>query len=261
MPTARSTVLSGWAAVAVAAAPCVASAQGSSEVAASLEARHEFVSVIAGQRYAAGDITQALLGAHYRDLWTSPIQVPVLDLERYAGGLTVKELGGGQQTTSLHLDSGDGREFTFRSLDKDPSPALPKPFRGTVVNGLVQDATSAMNPAGALIAASLLEAAGVLHAEPRLAVMPDDERLGEHRKTFAGMLGIIELRPGDGFAGAAEVVDSKDLLERLRESSDHRVDAAAFLTARLVDHLMGDWDRHEDQWRFLYCFGHIAEVA
>jgi hypothetical protein len=64
------------------------------------------------------------------------------------------------------------------------------------------------------------------------------------------MLGIIELRPGDGFAGAAEVVDRKDLLERLRESSDHRVDAAAFLTARLVDHLMGDWDRHEDQWRW-----------
>jgi hypothetical protein len=208
------------------------------------------VTVIAGERYMAGALTQALFGAHYRDIWTAPIQVHVLDLETYAGGLTVKELGGGQQTTSLHLDSGDGREFTFRSLDKDPTPALPKPFRGTVVNRLVQDAISSMNPAGALVAASLLEAAGVLHAEPRLTVMPDDERLGEHREAFAGMLGIIELRPGDGFAGAAEVVNSEDLLERLRESPDHRVDAAAFLTARLVDHLIGDWDRHEDQWRW-----------
>ena len=250
MPTVRSLALGKWAAVAVAAAPCLASAQASTEAAASLQAQPEFVTVTAGERYAAGDLTRALLGAHYRDLWTSPIQVPVLDLESYAGGLTVKELGGGQQTTSLHLDSGDGREFTFRSLDKDPTPALPKPFRGTVVNRLVQDAISSMNPAGALVAADLLEAAGVLHAEPRLAVMPDDERLGEHRKEFAGMLGIIELRPGDGFAGAGEVVDSKDLLERLRESPDHRVDATAFLTARLMDHLMGDWDRHEDQWRW-----------
>jgi hypothetical protein len=202
MPTVRSLALARWAALAVAAVPCVASAQGSTEVAAGLEARPKHVSVIAGERYAAGDLTRAFLGAHYRDLWTSPIQVPVLDLKSYAGGLTVKELGGGQQTTSIHLDSGDGREFTFRSLDKDPSPALPKPFRGTVVNRLVQDAISSMNPAGALVAADLLAAAGVLHAEPRFAVMPDDERLGEHRKEFAGMLGIIELRPGDGFAGA-----------------------------------------------------------
>src|SRR5687767_1040044 len=109
MPTVRSTALGRWAVVAVAAVPCVAAAQGSTEVAAGLEARQEYVSVIAGDRYAAGDLTQALLGAHYRDLWTSPIQVPVLDLESYAGGLTVKELGGGQQTTALHLDSGDGR--------------------------------------------------------------------------------------------------------------------------------------------------------
>jgi hypothetical protein len=250
MPTARSLVAEIWAAVAVAVAPCLASAQASAETAASHPPQPEVVTVTAGERYAAGDVTRALLGAHYRNLWSSPIQVPVLDLRSYAGGLIVKEVGGGQQTTSLHLSSGDGREFTFRSLDKDPTPALPKPFRGTVVNRLVQDAISSMNPAGALVAADLLEAAGVLHVEPRLAVMPDDERLGEHREKFAGMLGIIERRPGEGFGGAGEVVDSKDLFERLRESPDNRVDATAFLTARLMDHLMGDWDRHEDQWRW-----------
>jgi hypothetical protein len=96
MPTARSVVAGTWAAVAVAAAPCLASAQASTEAAASLQAQPEYVSVTAGERYAAADLTRALLGAHYGDLWTSPIQVPVLDLESYAGGLTVKELGGGE---------------------------------------------------------------------------------------------------------------------------------------------------------------------
>jgi hypothetical protein len=210
----------------------------------------DFVSVTAGERYAANGLERALLGAHYRDLWTTPMQVPVLDLESYAGGLTPEELGGGEQTASLHFQSGDGREFTFRSLDKNPTPALPEPFRGTVVNRLVQDGISSMNPAGALVAAELLAAAGVLHAEPRLAVMPDHERLGKYRKEFAGMLGFIELRPGDGFAGAGEVLDSDELFERLRESPDHRVAAASFLAARLVDQLMGDWDRHKDQWRW-----------
>src|SRR5688572_1100445 len=100
MPTARSLVADIWAAVAVAAAPCLASAQASAETAASHPPPPEVVTVTAGERYAAGDVTRALLGAHYRNLWSSPIQVPVLDLQSYAGGLTVKEVGGGQQTTS-----------------------------------------------------------------------------------------------------------------------------------------------------------------
>jgi hypothetical protein len=244
------------AAVGIGAAPSVAAAQGSAVSAygsanhAFPQRRMHFVTVTAGERYAANDVERVLLGAHYRELWTTPIQVPVLDLESFAGGLTPAEPGGGQQTTSLHFDSGDGREFTFRSLDKDPTPALPELFRGTVVNRAVQDAVSSMNPAGALVAAELLEGAGVLHAEPWLTVMPDDRRLGKYRKEFGGMLGFIELRPGDGFAGAGEVVDTDDLFERLREGPDHRVDAAAFLAARLMDHLMGDWDRHRDQWRW-----------
>jgi hypothetical protein len=207
-------------------------------------------SVTPGERYAAGGLHRAVFGEHYRDLWSTPVQAPVLDLESFAGGLTPDEKGGGQQTRSLHFVSGDGREFTFRSLDKDPTKAVPEPLRGTVVHRLVQDATSAMLPGGALVLPVLLEAAGVLHAAPLLVVMPDDERLGPHRKAFAGLLGTVEERTGDGFGGAPEVVDSDDLLERLREGPDHRVDAAGFLTARLVDHLVGDWDRHEDQWRW-----------
>ena len=30
-----------------------------------------------------------------------------------------------------------------------------------------------------------------------------------------------------------------------------RVDARAYLRARLIDHLIGDWDRHRDQWRWV----------
>ena len=247
MPTVRNSVL---LLALIGAAPSAGLAQESAGLAAFPPERLEFVTVTAGERYAASDLERALLGARYRDLWTTPIQVPVLDLESYAGGLTPGELGGGQQTTSLHFDSGDGREFTFRSLDKDPTPAVPEPFRGTVVNRLVQDGISSMNPAGALVAAELLDAAGVLHAEPQLAVMPDDRRLGKYRKEFAGMLGFIELDPDDNFPGAGEVVDTEKLFERLREAPNHRVDAAAFLAARLMDHLMGDWDRHGDQWRW-----------
>jgi hypothetical protein len=39
------------------------------------------------------------------------------------------------------------------------------------------------------------------------------------------------------------------MLERMEEEVE-RVDARAFLSARLVDAFLGDWDRHRDQWRW-----------
>ncbi len=57
--------------------------------------------VAAGPQYRAGAVKRALLGRSYRELWTTPATVPVLDLATFAGGLTPTETGGGNQTLSL----------------------------------------------------------------------------------------------------------------------------------------------------------------
>jgi hypothetical protein len=206
------------------------------------------VTVTAGEQYAAGRLHRALFGDHYRDLWTTPIQVPPLDLDTYAGGLTPVETGGGQQTQSLKLKSAGGRDYVFRSVDKDPTPALPRAYRGTVVHRLVQDAISAAHPGGPLIAVGLLDAIGVLQVKPRLFLLPDQVKLGRFSPQFANMLGYLEERPDDGFAGADKVLDWEEVVELLDQDPSHQVDIREFLKARLVDHLLGDWDRHGDQW-------------
>src|ERR1700688_2820225 len=38
-----------------------------------------------GPRYEAGWLTRVLLGAQWRDLWTTPVEVPVLDLRSFDG--------------------------------------------------------------------------------------------------------------------------------------------------------------------------------
>lgn len=166
------------------------------------------VTVVPGPQYGAGWLHRVFFGSHHRGLWTTPIDVPVLDLDRYAGGLRPVERGGGRQTRSLHFAGRDGRRYKFRSVDKDPSGALPKKLRESLVDNLLQDQVSAQHPAAALVVAPLLDAAGVLHADPRLYVLPDDPRLGEFRAEFAGMLGTIEVRADEaeggepGFAGS-----------------------------------------------------------
>lgn len=212
-----------------------------------------------------GGLRRLLLGDHYRDLWTTPIRAPILDLSSEAGGLRPLRRGGGLQTRSLRFAAGNGREYVFRVMQKDPSRFLPEELRGTFAEGIVRDQMSAMHPGGALVVPPILEAAGVLHAPPRLVVMPDDARLGEFRAEFANQLGTLEERPTDGdddtpaFAGARKLVDTPELIEELWKRPWVKVDAHAYLTARLLDLYVGDWDRHEDQWRWALTGGEPSE--
>jgi surface antigen Omp85-like protein len=218
-------------------------------------APRESVTVTPGPRYRAGGLHRFFFGAHYRRLWTTPIRVPVLRLQEFAGGLKPTQRGGGMQTKSLRMAAPDGREYQFRSIDKDPTPVLPPDLRETIARDILQDQISATHPAGALIVVPLLAAAGVLHPNPVIVQMADDPALGEFRAEFAGLLGTIEERPkqldeGGTFAGASDIVGTPELFKKLDDQPSVRTDARAFLVARLLDVYMGDWDRHADQWRW-----------
>ena len=215
--------------------------------------RPESVTVVPGPEYHASGIRGWFAGSRYRDLWQTPIRVPVLDLARYAGGLTPLKHGGGSQTISLHFLGADGVEYVARSVDK--RPVVPPEYKG-VIESVVRDETSASLPGVALVVAPLMQAAGLLHVpEPQLVVIPDDPRLGRYRDEFAGMLAELETRPKtedgeEGFAGASKVEKSDKLLADLQKSSGNRVDSRAYLTARLLDTYIGDWDRGPSQWRW-----------
>ena len=201
-------------------------------------------------------LVRALVGDGYRSTWATPVTVPVLDVGTFAGGLTPERLGGGQQTRSLRLAGADGRTYQLRSIDKAPTKALPLAFRFGLARDAAEDLTSAVYPYAAVIAAPLAAAAGVYHQTPRVVYVPDDARLGPYRDAFKEQVMLIEDRPDDDESdrpnyGRSRAVISPDKLYRdLDEDADRRVDAQSFLRARLLDLLIGDWDRHRDQWRW-----------
>ena len=120
-------------------------------------------------QYEAGAIWRMFFGTDWRDLWTTPTKVEVLNLQTFAGGLTPMKQGGGQQTKSLRFQAGDGRQFNFRSVDKDPSAVLPPDLRGTFADDIVQDQISSAHPTGPLVSDRLLTTAGVPHPSPMLS--------------------------------------------------------------------------------------------
>ncbi|MEO8666219.1 MAG: BamA/TamA family outer membrane protein, partial [Ignavibacteria bacterium] len=95
---------------------------------------------------------------------------------------------------------------------------------------------------------------GVLNAEPIVVYMPDDDKLGEYKKDFGNVLGTFEQNPDDGrdgekgFAESDKIVNSFRLYKNLEKDNDNQVDKTEFLKARLFDLMIGDWDRHSDQW-------------
>lgn len=206
--------------------------------------------VVPGPEYEAGGLWRTLFGRSYRDLWTVPTRVPFLDLSSFAGGLTPTERGGGNQTASLRFRGADGKEYAFRSLNKRQASANAPGLRGTFVGRVLQDQVSSQAPTGLVAAGGLMEATGALHAPPRIFVMPDDPRLGEFRAEFAGMVGTVEERPDAPFGGAAEIEGTEDFLDALEDDPANQLAAREFLRIRLLDLVMGDWDRHGDQYRW-----------
>jgi hypothetical protein len=218
--------------------------------------RDSVVTLTPGAQYRRSRLVELILGRHYRTLWATPIRVSVLNMRRFGGGLTPIRAHAGSQTQSLRFTGGDGRTYQFRAVEKDPITQLAPELRESIAAWALKDGASSSHPVGSLVASALLAAVGVLHVDQTLVVLPDDPALGEYRAEFAGRFGMIEERPDEtdqvstAFAGARQVISPTRLFERIDRSPDDRVDARAFLVARLMDILMGDRDRHRDQFRW-----------
>jgi hypothetical protein len=212
------------------------------------------VTTIAARGFAAGGLHRALMGDNYRDLWSLPIRVPVLHIGTFAGGLTPYKVGGGNQTKSLRMVAPDSAEFVFRPIYKS-GIRLPDEFKRTLVWWIFKDAWSASHPGANVAARRLMNDLKILNPHSQLVFMPDDPKLGEYRKEFAGVLGTIEEYPtvpkeGRAYANAVEIHDAEGILKAINKNPDARPDDRALLRARLMDLLVGDNDRHADQWRW-----------
>ncbi|MCB0606362.1 MAG: metallophosphoesterase [Lewinellaceae bacterium] len=197
-------------------------------------------------------------GDHYRDAYHTPIEVPVLDLARFKGGVTAFKQGGGFQTNSLRLvNEKTGRQYALRSMDKDATRTVPYPFKSSLTLDIVEDNFSASYPLSALIVPPLADAAKVFHTNPLIAYVPKQPGLGVFNDQFGNALYLVEERPDDDlwmedpdFGNPDKVVSTPDVLEAIQGDQDDRIDQIWTVRTRLFDMVIGDWDRHDDQWRW-----------
>lgn len=192
-----------------------------------------------------GKFHRLLFGENYRKEWAAQTRLPVIRLSEIYGGLSPVKTGGGFQTNSLRLVDKQGKEWVLRSVMKSPEKILPEALRETFAKDWVNDAMSAQHPYSALVVPPMAIAAGVPHATPIIGVVSADPNLGKYSKLFVNQVCLLEEREPTGDSD-----NTPKMIRHMNKDNDYNVDGRAFLRARLLDLLIGDWDRHSDQWRW-----------
>ncbi len=215
-----------------------------------------FIKIKAGEKYNKNGFYKLFWGEHYRKEWNTPVVVKKVMLDTMRDGLNVYQTGGSRQTKSIRVTDKNEREYTFRSVNKTFGGALPEIALGTFIEKLANDQVTISHPYSALVVASLADAAKIYHANPELVYVPKQNALGKFNDSTGDILYTFEQRPDENwetapnFGNSKKIVSTEKMLEKILEDNDNAVDQKAFLKARLFDMLIGDWGRHDDQWRW-----------
>ena len=213
--------------------------------------------VVAGREYSRSGLHNWLWGKHYRSEWVMPIGVESLvNLDTMAGGLKAYQAGGGRQSKTLRLRNPESKEYVMRSVNKSFGRALPEVFRGTFVEKHLNDQVSIAHPYSAVTIPAMAEAAGLYHTIPIVRYVPKQPALDTFNNEFGDDLYLLEQRPDENWEGAdnlansTNIISTEKLLEKLLDDNDNLVNQELYVKSRLFDMFIGDWGRHEDQWRW-----------
>ena len=208
-----------------------------------------------------------LWGDRYRNYYSTKVEAPTVNLDTLFGGLTPIRRGGGNQSKSLRMKDPMGREYVIRALKKKPSQYLQATifknqyiegqFDNTLTEELLYDGFTGSHPYAPFAIGELSDAVGVYHTNPVLYYIPKQDAFGIYNGEYGDELYMIEERASDdhgdkaSFGFSNKLISTDDLLSKLNKDEDFILDEASYIRARLFDMLIGDWDRHDDQWRWI----------
>ncbi|MEO7119644.1 MAG: BamA/TamA family outer membrane protein [Ginsengibacter sp.] len=220
----------------------------------SVDSSSKFKLISPGPQYKRSHWHNLFWGKNYRTEWSTPVPLPEFYLNERNGGLIPDKLGGGHQTSSLHLTTKDDKNYTLRSVDKRLGKVLPESFKGTWIERQVNDEVSMSNPYGAMMIPLMSQSAGIYHTNPEIFYLPKQAALDSFDDEVGNKVYLFEQRLKGDWHEAANLgsfdkfYKTEEVMQKMEENPENRADQKTFLKDRLFDMFIGDWDRHQDQW-------------
>ncbi|MCC9016632.1 metallophosphoesterase [Flavobacterium lipolyticum] len=207
-----------------------------------------------------------LFGNHYRKYYSLPIEAKTATLDTLMGGLKPIREGGGHQSKSLRVSDPKGREYVMRAMKKSATQFLQSvafkdqyivnDFENTYAENFLLDFYTTSHPYTPFAVGNLADRIGLAHSNPILYYIPKQNTLKEFNSNFGDELYMVEERPADNhlegknFGNPTNIISTSDMMKNLHKDEKYTVDENEYIKARLFDMLIGDWDRHDDQWRW-----------
>lgn len=213
-----------------------------------------------------GKVYRWLWGEHYRKYYGIPVDAPTADLASLNGGFTPFREGGGNQSNSLRLKAADGQEFVMRGVKKSAvrflnNMAFKKSTFGTELNNtfpekFLLDFYTTNHPFTPFSVGNMADKLNIFHSNPKLYYIPKQFTLGEYNENYGDEMYMIEERFSSdpktlaSLDNAKDIVSTDDVLKNFTKNYKYSVDRESYIRARIFDMLIGDWDRHSDQWKW-----------
>ncbi|MEX0290876.1 MAG: metallophosphoesterase [Flavobacteriaceae bacterium] len=222
-------------------------------------------SIYTPQETEKSNFFKSIWGERYRKYYSVEVEAPTVNLDTLFGGLKPVRKGGGHQSKSLRLEHESGRQYVMRALRKSAELYLQAmafqdqyivgDFEDTYTESILSDFYTGSHPYAPFTIGKLSDAVDLYHTNPVLYYIPKQNALQEFNEEFGDELYMIEEHTSEGhdiasFGYAKKIESTDDLIKNLRKDEKYTVDKEAYVRARLFDMMIGDWDRHVDQWRW-----------
>lgn len=211
-------------------------------------------SIYADDQQRKSKIYNWLWGEHYRELYAIPVTVPVMTLNTFTGGLDLL-----RQAPNFHgllfvnkqnqylLLRPLGGATSFLESDFFQEMYNKKDFKDTYIDEFIKDSYTMINPYTFLVADHLAKASGLISIDSKIYFIPKNST----RDTVADgsgiqdkLVNVIDIPNLD----ESNVHTTAEVLERLQLNKENKVDPDAYIRERLLDMLVGDWNKIPQNW-------------
>ena len=203
------------------------------------------------------DLYNKLWGEHYRTLYSLPITVPAVTLQSLWGGVKVVEqaadfqgllLENNQQQLCLLKPLGGYTTFIESKFFQEVYNK--KVFKNTYLDQFIGDAYTIINPYTFISADYLARSSGLSSNNSRIFYLPEHST----RDTVANGTSIenklVSVIDVPDFNTRPNILLTEELLDTIQANKNFQVDQVLYIRERLLDMLIGDWNKIPENWNW-----------
>ena len=214
-----------------------------------------------------GKFYRFLWGKHHQNIYQTPFEANVTDLDNLYGGLVAVGLERYGTSSFWVFASKKGKKYWAIPLKKEANDFLQTQIFQTqndknslqkkASEEFFEDFFTTTYPFAALITASFEQKIGLKTAQPNLFYISNTKtiEIGDQRMKSGHYL--LTEKPDSqhqekfGLGEKDYILNTDDMLFALKTEYNHRINKEAYIKSRLLDFLVGDWNRNPAFYRWI----------